>query len=684
MPRPPAHSPRSDGKQPSKKRLKLSGGKRSPALQSATETLRAGKAGKSAGGTAAQMLKTPPQAQPQPLCSPAASSGPSTSGRARRPKRDKPKKDRDRRGETLASHSEGPVPRGKETGSTATIAQPQGGQLFSEAGSAARLPRGRGPPQPSCDAGGATATPMAVARASAAAAGVPQLTPPDPIENNDDRVMMEVDTTVGEVGTMVEDANSAIGVPPPAVPESLYSPAERAALDAGEWTPTRARGAPTVAVGWEVAAAAAAKVAAKAATAKAAAATKMANETARKHSGEEGLREARSNGTPVADGVADEGVFVKEGTGYDGTEGGAKQTGGAPEGDPGLEQSSLMSAEGIAATVNAAETWSGTEASRLKRDAQQAKKRSWDDFAEGDGGVAVNVARDGDKATATASAMAAAAAAGWHPKCDTGSINGKQGPPLTTSVGSEASGKPKPPVPSAPSHEPTIDDNRGDSSSVPSSINPGPPSPPSPSRVPFATATAKAGHSARAEAEGSLVGSRADHSAQHSCGASDIAVAKAAAMPHAATPAATVATLRADTPDIAAARAALEAAEAVVGIDLPSQDKGPPDAEATCLLCPVPRGAFLRAERATKGAPLAWCHTLCAFSKGLLIEDRVVKVRVSWRGGGIGEGLCKYAKQGDLREIWLFVDGHATLWHWLISEIPCRSECSSPGLLCRP
>lgn len=75
---------------------------------------------------------------------------------------------------------------------------------------------------------------------------------------------------------------------------------------------------------------------------------------------------------------------------------------------------------------------------------------------------------------------------------------------------------------------------------------------------------------------------------------------------------------------MAAARAALEEAEECVGVDLPSLDKGPPDAEADCILCHVPRGALLRAERGTKG--LGWCHCLCAFSKGLLIEDRVVKV----------------------------------------------------------
>lgn len=76
----------------------------------------------------------------------------------------------------------------------------------------------------------------------------------------------------------------------------------------------------------------------------------------------------------------------------------------------------------------------------------------------------------------------------------------------------------------------------------------------------------------------------------------------------------------ADTSEVTAAREALEKAQLLVGVDLPSLDKGP---EADCLLCHVPRGAFLRAER---GSGLGWCHVLCAFSKGLVIEDRVVKV----------------------------------------------------------
>lgn len=77
-------------------------------------------------------------------------------------------------------------------------------------------------------------------------------------------------------------------------------------------------------------------------------------------------------------------------------------------------------------------------------------------------------------------------------------------------------------------------------------------------------------------------------------------------------------------PEVAGALAALEEAEAVVGIDLPPKDKGPPDPDAVCMLCPVPRGALLKAEKGNGG--VAWCHCLCALSKELLIEDRVVKV----------------------------------------------------------
>ncbi|CAN0264250.1 unnamed protein product, partial [Hapterophycus canaliculatus] len=68
------------------------------------------------------------------------------------------------------------------------------------------------------------------------------------------------------------------------------------------------------------------------------------------------------------------------------------------------------------------------------------------------------------------------------------------------------------------------------------------------------------------------------------------------------------------------------------------------DAEADCILCHVPRGALLRAERGTKG--LGWCHCLCAFSKGLLIEDRVVKTKGHIKGDGSQCGYCKRAGGG--------------------------------------
>ena len=82
--------------------------------------------------------------------------------------------------------------------------------------------------------------------------------------------------------------------------------------------------------------------------------------------------------------------------------------------------------------------------------------------------------------------------------------------------------------------------------------------------------------------------------------------------------------LAGSVPEVAGALAALEEAEAVVGIDLPPKAKRPPDPDAVCILCPVPRGALLRAEKGNGG--VAWCHCLCALSKKLLIEDRVVKV----------------------------------------------------------
>lgn len=200
--------------------------------------------------------------------------------------------------------------------------------------------------------------------------------------------------------------------------------------------------------------------------------------------------------------------------------------------------------------VAAAEAWCGAEASSLKRDAQQAKKRSWDEF-ENDGGSRKGVLKAGVRSTTSVVSCRSKsgnvlpktesvpkAGNGWQPR-------DKSQPPAAISSGSTT-----PPVASvcrpsgAPEIVPVTDDDKQE------------------------------------------------------------AVA--------------------DTPEVAAARAALAEAEALVGVDLPSLDKGPPDAEADCILCHVPRGAFLRAERGTKG--FGWCHCLCAFSKGLLIENRVVKV----------------------------------------------------------
>lgn len=211
--------------------------------------------------------------------------------------------------------------------------------------------------------------------------------------------------------------------------------------------------------------------------------------------------------------------------------------------------------------VAAAEAWCGAEASSLKRDAQQAKKRSWDEFENDSGSrgrvfaagvrsATSVVSRSGNSNSNSSSSTSGngvlkndtvrKTGTGWQPR-DKSLPPGAAGSSPATPAPS-ASGVCRPP--GAPEIMPVADDERRE------------------------------------------------------------AVA--------------------DTPEVAAARAALEKAEALVGVDLPSLDKGPPDAEADCILCHVPRGAFLRAERGTKG--FGWCHCLCAFSKGLLIENRVVKV----------------------------------------------------------
>ncbi|CAN0437933.1 unnamed protein product, partial [Ectocarpus fasciculatus] len=217
--------------------------------------------------------------------------------------------------------------------------------------------------------------------------------------------------------------------------------------------------------------------------------------------------------------------------------------------------------------VAAAEAWCGVEASRLKRDAQQAKKRSWDDFENG-----------GNGSIGAAEAEAAAAAVGR------GAAEGVRSSMATSG---DLKAPPAPPPPSGWQR-----------------------SAETPSPTPTSCAASASDLSARAPAT--------------SCPSGEQRIASTPAADGGVVPTATTGgTAGGDTPEVAAARAALAEAEECVGVDLPSLDKGPPDAEADCILCHVPRGALLRAERGTKG--LAWCHCLCAFSKGLLIEDRVVK-----------------------------------------------------------
>lgn len=94
--------------------------------------------------------------------------------------------------------------------------------------------------------------------------------------------------------------------------------------------------------------------------------------------------------------------------------------------------------------------------------------------------------------------------------------------------------------------------------------------------------------------------------------------------------------------EVAAARAALQEAEEVVGIDTPSKDKGPREAEAVCELCPVRGGAFHRADKTRRNGAQLWCHCLCALSRGLLIVDRIVKVcrRFCLSVSGCGDEGC--------------------------------------------
>lgn len=224
--------------------------------------------------------------------------------------------------------------------------------------------------------------------------------------------------------------------------------------------------------------------------------------------------------------------------------------------------------QGLAAV---AEAWCGAEASSLKRDAQQAKKRSWDEFDTDSSGNCRGVVVAG--------------------------VRSAPGVVSSSSSSKNTSGNAVPKTEAAPKAGSGW--QARDKSSLP----------------PSAAAT---GSGSTAAATTTTMTTTAPSVATAVCrptGAPEI-------MP---VPDDEKRKVVVDTPEVAAARAALKKAEALVGVDLPSLDKGPPDAEADCILCHVPRGAFLRAEKGTKG--FGWCHCLCAFSKGLLIENRVVKVR---------------------------------------------------------
>ncbi|CAN0386486.1 unnamed protein product, partial [Laminaria digitata] len=103
-----------------------------------------------------------------------------------------------------------------------------------------------------------------------------------------------------------------------------------------------------------------------------------------------------------------------------------------------------------------------------------------------------------------------------------------------------------------------------------------------------------------------------------------------------------------DTPEVAAAREAKTEARNCVGLKTPKKDKGPPDPDAVCVLCPHRRGALLRAEKGARTGLPAWCHVLCAFSKGLVIRDRVVQTRGHVKGKAGEQCSCCHKGGGGL------------------------------------
>lgn len=272
----------------------------------------------------------------------------------------------------------------------------------------------------------------------------------------------------------------------------------------------------------------------------------------------------------------------------------------------------------VTGVVAVAGAWAGAEASRLKRDAQRAKKRSWEDFC------VASSTRDDKNDVGNNSC-------GASTKQHTDTIgkaekNTKRAVRPANTVacvvggkGSETLVKTAPRIPISGATDLLL-------SSASTSGGP-------------AMTTSVTSKTANSSIPSSATkASRSSKMIAKSCGAitanngsvgisSDVTVNGGGGGGSGGDGDSKLRTGVVETPEVAAARAALKEAETEIGIDLPSQDKGPPDAEAVCLLCPVPRGAFLRAERSKLGAT-GWCHCLCALSKGLPIEDRVEFVSV--------------------------------------------------------
>lgn len=355
--------------------------------------------------------------------------------------------------------------------------------------------------------------------------------------------------------------------------EGLPSPAEKAVLEAPEWSPAEATVVQPAAVGWEsavgVAAARSPRVEQQSAAAERLtpprddACNGVVREppravTPRFRAGGGAAGGEEKDVAAAKAKVAKAAAVIK--LTLMSPSDGAGERGASPAASP-AQRVACPSSQGLGGGVDNAEAWATLESSSLKRDARSANKRSWDDFAvEQQAGCAdVREVASGDVEMSEREPSGAASLKKGEVACERG---GGGGAGQATASASTDSQKLLP--------------------SPGSSSNGG-------------------GRCNGWQTGGVVVGS-----------------GRAGALESGAS--------RPDTPAIIAARAALEQAEVVVGIDLPSLEKGPRDAEAVCLLCPIKGGAFLRADRGRKGIARAWCHCLCALSKGLPIEDRMVKV----------------------------------------------------------